>query len=258
LRIFHPIAIADLKRLGNQFDGGYVVHLPSLLDADCLLNYGVGYNVAFEEDFYRITGKPTLAFDPTLTFQTAIGKLGKGHFIPFLRHVKNHLLWFFKLPALNKYQIRLIEEGIGVFDDTRYKSLGYHINQFQLPGKKLILKVDVEGAEYDVLSDDTFYHWMSNVIQLIIEFHEVQNHMGELSAIMKKIAATHTLIHIHANNHDGTFDFGGKNVPETLEMTLLNHSYCAEKEMSRESYPIGDLDQPCNKSREDIILDFFY
>ncbi len=52
--------------MGHQFDGGYVVHYPSLKDADLLLNYGVGYKVDFEEEFFKETGKPTLAFDPTL------------------------------------------------------------------------------------------------------------------------------------------------------------------------------------------------
>ena len=67
LKVFHPIKVNGLQRLGNKYDGGYIVHSPSLKDADYLINYGIGHNVEFEKAFFAATGLPTLAFDPTLS-----------------------------------------------------------------------------------------------------------------------------------------------------------------------------------------------
>src|SRR3954468_6458584 len=66
LKIFNPYKVNGLKRVGNSNDGGYVIHAPSLEHVDCLMNYGVGYNVEFEKQFNKLTGVPVYAFDPTM------------------------------------------------------------------------------------------------------------------------------------------------------------------------------------------------
>src|ERR1700761_4194290 len=82
LKKFRPYHVDGLKRMGHQFDGGYIVHYPSLKDADLLLNYGVGYKVDFEKEFYKETEKPTLAFDPTLYDLSAfVGYLKRRHIV---------------------------------------------------------------------------------------------------------------------------------------------------------------------------------
>ena len=127
LKIFHQIQTLGLQRMGNKYDGGYVVHFRSLGDVDCLLNYGVGYNTEFEKDFFRATGKRTLAFDPTLKdIGPIIQKLKQGQVIPFLRHLKNRIVWALEENKLKKYRIHLFEEGISAADSEKYKSLKYH------------------------------------------------------------------------------------------------------------------------------------
>jgi len=34
LKIFNPYKINNLKRLGNNYDGGYIIHEPSLKNID--------------------------------------------------------------------------------------------------------------------------------------------------------------------------------------------------------------------------------
>ncbi|HWD88593.1 MAG TPA: hypothetical protein VG367_10735 [Mucilaginibacter sp.] len=259
LKIFRPIQVSGLHRMGNTFDGGYVVHFRSLSDADCLVNYGVGYNIEFEKDFYRTTGKRILAFDPTLSELTPIfKKIKTGQVIPFLRHIKNRVAWIFEQAKLKRYRIRFYEEGIALSDSGKYKSLSYHYDKFDLYNKKIILKMDVEGAEYEVFDDTSVFKLLGNCLQVIIEFHDVSKNLERLISFMERISKTHSLIHIHSNNHTGTFTIGGKNIPDTIEMTLLLNEYVPERNYSKASYPIPGLDHPCHKLKPDIALDFFY
>lgn len=257
LKIFHPFHVNDLKRLGNDYDGGYVVHAPSFHLADMLVTYGVGYNIAFEQDFFFLTGKPTLAFDPTLTdLRFVFNELKMGP-IPFLRHARNFFIWKFKSKRLPKYHIEFIEEGLSDKDSKDYKSLRYHYEKHNLFDKKIILKMDIEGSEYLIFNDSSNYDLLSNTVQVVLEVHLISQNIEKLIDIMNDLSNTHSLIHIHANNHAGTFNYLGKNVPEAMEMTFLLNSLIPQKQYSQGSYPIAGLDQPCDRLQKDIFLDFF-
>jgi hypothetical protein len=259
LKVFQPVSVNHLKRLGNDYDGGYVVHVPSLKDADYLLNYGVGYNVAFEKDFFIETHLPTLAFDPTLkSISLVFESLRTGGLIPFLRHAKKYVQWFFKEKNLKKYQINFIEEGIAAVDTPNYKTLAYHFKKYDLYDKKIILKIDVEGSEYAIFNDVSVFELLPNAIQILMEVHLIERNIENLVEIMHRIEKTHSLIHIHSNNHVGTFKYKGKNVPEAMEVTFLLNEYISEQQPSDRAYPVKGLDQPCDRLKEDILLDFFY
>ncbi|MES2268328.1 MAG: hypothetical protein V4520_16315 [Bacteroidota bacterium] len=259
LKLFHPIEIDGLTRLGHEFDGGYVVHAPSLNDAEYLINYGVGYNVVFEKDFFEKTGKPTLAFDPTLKDLNPIfKKLFKGEFIPFLRHLKNYMVWKKTEATLPKYNIKFIEEGINDEDIADYKTFKYHYDQYNLAGKKIIFKLDVEGFEYQVFKDKTIYPLLANAIQIYIEFHDVERKIEEVADIITTLQQTHSLVHIHANNHAEFFNYNGKMVPEVMEVTFVLNDYLPTKNLSTTPYPVEGLDRSCDRLKEDVVLDFFY
>jgi len=259
LKLFRPVKVAELKRLGNKYDGGYVVDRVSLNDADCLVNYGVGYNTAFEEDFFRETGLPTLAFDPTMAgVKPLIEKFKTFHLNTILRQFKNSVFWLFKARKLKDFKIEFIETGLSDKDSKDYKTLAFHYRKYNLFDKKIILKIDVEGAEYAVFNDLKTYDLIQNAIQILLEVHYVEQNIENLLEIVGRITNTHTVIHIHANNHSGTFRYKDKNVPRTMEITFILNEYVKEGDHVDSTYPISGLDSPCNRLEEDISLDFFY
>ncbi len=258
LSIFKPYATDGLKRMGGMYDGGYVVHYPSLLQADCMVSYGVGYDVTFETEFHQVTGKPVYAFDPTMT------KLGylkegfiSGKYADTLKRAAKLLMWQTKQKELETHQIHFVPEGLGDTNTPDFKTIGYHYSKFNLHHKKLLLKIDIEGAEYKVMNDDSFYPHLDNVVQLLFEFHWLDTRLEKLMQMFKKIERTHSLIHIHANNYGTTFDYRGKHVPQVIEGAFLHNSFLKEKKRSEQSYPISGLDFPCDKRKEDISLNFF-
>lgn len=123
LNKFRPFYTKGLIRMGHKFDGGYIIHDHSLKDAEYLISYGVGYKVDFEEEFYNVTGKPTLAFDPTLyNVSDFIGYIKKREYMHFLRQMKNLILWFNKKKKLSKAKIDFVEEGISATDSEKNTS----------------------------------------------------------------------------------------------------------------------------------------
>jgi hypothetical protein len=66
LNFLRPVTLKRKKRLGPRRDGGYIVYEPLLRETDALVTYGVGWNIGFEEDFNKLTGKEVRMFDPTM------------------------------------------------------------------------------------------------------------------------------------------------------------------------------------------------
>jgi hypothetical protein len=258
LKIFNPYKVKSLKRLGNSNDGGYVIHTASLEHVDCLVNYGVGYNVEFEKQFHKLTGMPVYAFDPTMKkVKYFANGFRRGEYINTLKQIIKLMLWLPKEKELKQYKINFIEEGLADKNSEDFKTYDYHLSKYNLHDKKVFLKIDIEDAEYDVLKNENFYKSFNNVVQLVIEFHYVSKRLSELAEIVNKLARTHSLIHIHGNNIGGTFSYHGKTIPEVIEAVFLHNSYMHEKVLSTESYPIKGLDLPCNNRWKDIPLDFF-
>jgi hypothetical protein len=258
LKIFNPYKADGLQRIGNTRDGGYVVHFPSLQYVECLMNYGVGYDVAFEKEFNKITNKPVYAFDPTMEkLGFFIRKIKNGQYLNTLKQVVSLLLWKVNKRKLSKYNIRFIQEGIGARNTDLFKSFAYHLSKYDLSNKKIFLKIDIEGAEFEIFSDPGFYNSLNNVIQLVVEFHYAGKNLEKINEIITKLSNTHSLIHIHGNNIGGTFTYEGKQIPEVFEVTFLHNSFLPEKILSALNYPIKGLDYPCNKKQEDIKLNFF-
>lgn len=135
--------------------------------------------------------------------------------------------------------------------------MAWHFKKYDLFDKNIILKIDVEGAEYSIFNDPAVYTLLHNSVQILIELHDVGNNLASLEFFLDNVFKTHSLIHIHGNNHAGTFDFKGKNIPEVLEVTFLLNKYLPERKYSEETYPIKNLDQPCDKTKPDLVLDFF-
>lgn len=258
LKAFHPYKADGLKRIGNKSDGGYIVHFPTLQYIECLLNYGVGYNVEFEKEFNKITGAPVYAFDPTMKkFRFFIEKIKNGEYYNTFKQIIKLLIWLAEEKILKNHKIQFIEEGLGADNTELFKTFDYHLSKYNLKNKKIFLKIDIEGAEYDVLSTKSFYDNLNNVVQLTMEFHFLKENIKKISEIIEKLSYTHSLIHIHGNNNGGTFTLNEKKIPEIIEVAFLHNSYLPDKSLSELDYPVVGLDYPCNPKREDIALDFF-
>jgi len=120
----------------------------------------------------------------------------------------------------------------------------------------MLLKIDVEGAEWDVF-DALSHHLLARFDQIVVEFHGleylgVRTFLDRAVRVFRTLTSYHEAIHIHANNYSEIAIIEGVPVPGVVEVTYaLRNRFTFLP--SHEMFPTA-LDQPCRPDRPDIFL----
>ena len=261
LDFLRPYKAKRKIRIGKSKDGGYVVEESSLKNVDVIYSYGVGWDVSFELAILKKINKTCRIFDPTIglsNFSNHGYIKGKGTYYLFKYFVAT-ILWepYLYLHKAIGYKIKYYKEGLGIEKAGKYDSFPNHLKRFNDEGKNIFLKIDIDGGEYEVFQNQGFLDSMEKVVQLAVEFHNVKDRLTELKTIIESLNKQLTLVHIHANNWGGSFEYNGKQIPNVLELTFLSNKLLSEKEFDTADYPIDGLDFPNNPTLPEIKLSQF-
>ena len=208
----------EKKRLGKNYDGGYIIAEIPNIKYTTLLAGGIENDISFEEDFinkYKINN--AYAFDGTIT----------------------------KLPKKNS-KITFIKKNIGFYNDKKNTNLHNIINV----NKCIFVKMDIEGGEIPwikSLNDEQ----MNKFEQIVMEFHYPFSN-NEID-VFDKINKNHYLIHFHGNNCCGVRNHNGFIIPNIFECTYLHKKYFTNiPELNTDSIP-SYLDMK-NTDNEEIYI----
>lgn len=116
---------------------------------------------------------------------------------------------------------------------------------------QVFLKCDIEGSEYDILSDiikNT--HRFSG---MVIEFHEIHEYskFNELTSFIAKISQK--LVHVHVNNHVYIVQDNTHFIPMTIELTFSSSKHIRYSDIVNLPHA---LDMPNKHDRPDFRLTF--
>jgi hypothetical protein len=270
LEFLKPLPIKNKIRLGSRWDGGYVVYKKALDQTDVLMTYGVGWDVAFEEDFNSLTGKEVYMFDPTmfgkymLDFKTLKKHLSDIKLPAATQYL--HKIWkaWRKRKALKQRRVYFVNEGIAPAPREKYNTFDAHVKQLNLQGKRLLLKIDIEGREFNIFGQPAIYEHLGHVNQLILEIHNLKNRLRAVQQIFQRLSADFELIHVHGVNLVPTFVLYGQSseddvvVPDTIEVTFVKRELIDPADVLSEQivYPVPGLDFPNNPDKKDLSLAF--
>jgi hypothetical protein len=172
---FTPSRLANctLKRYGDPHDGGYLMCENLLADAQAAYSYG-------------IDGRDRWGCDLSERLRTPV-----------------HEYDCFNLtrPVCDRGSLQFHEECVAgeasITDGRPYNTMPSQIARNGDSGKHLVVKMDVEGAEWDALlaTPDPV---LAMIDQLIVEFHG--NDDARFSNTMEKLKRHFYLAHFHANN----------------------------------------------------------
>ena len=247
ITFLRPVNITNKIRIGNPFDGGYIVYQPALSETDVLITYGVGWDVAFEVHFHKMTGKKVWMYDPTLFDDNRV--------LSDIRFEKMNQ-WKRQLELLRKEQIVFVDEGISTVQKPKYNTFENHLKINHIIDEMILLKMDIEGGEYEIFEDESIYKSMEKVNQIIIEFHDLKIKIDVLENIIRRLKKDFELIHIHGNNCGGIFTLcdsvSAFEFPNVVELTFVKKKAIHSGDIIIESvtYPEKGLDYPNNPKWE--------
>ena len=240
-KFLRPYENKNLNRLGNEYDGGYLVDKIKVKESDVLISFGISYDWSFEKDFFKVNKCEIVTFD---------GSVGLRFFYAKAKNrIKNTLenknltyfyktIWWFILPLrffsfFNNLNFRKIKKHyeLFVYEDTKHINFEYFVEkngyepkfikfkeimEHQEMQKRIFLKIDIEGEEYSLL--ESIVKYQNRLVSLVIEFHDLEKENYEiLKGFIKKFSLilSHTHINISGGfNHDKT--------PRVVELTFVN------------------------------------
>lgn len=219
-------------RIGNAGDGGYVA-LDMLRPEQPVYSYGVGPDSSFDFSLGQ-RGHQVFMYDHTVEGPRG-AKPSNCHFI---------------------------REGIAPVPTPGQPldTLENHLARNGHLGRRdLILKMDIEGAEWPVfgaLPGGVF----TGFEQIMVEVHGLRRlgngpHRRAVHAALSRLAARFTLFHVHANVWGGLALVEGLPVANVLELSYVR-SDLVERVPSRTLYPTS-FDRSNRGGHKDVVLGFF-
>ncbi len=187
---------SQFTRMGSKNDGGYVF-CNLVQQYSKLISFGVGDNVDFESDLSDIVDSIDL-YDPTVE----------------------------KLPRKIENAI-FHKTGLGPVDSNGFITL-QSATKASLPDDTLLLKIDIEGGEWDSL-EATDSDLLRSFRQIFLELHDLHkvydpHVLSKYISVLEKLRKNHDLVNIHANNWSAYSVIHGVPLPDTIEITLVRNS----------------------------------
>jgi hypothetical protein len=231
LRLLEPKQVLNHKkvRVGNGGDGGYV-QIDDCTDISHAFSFGVSDNDTWDLAMAK-AGIPVEQFDHS------IEKAPSTH--PCL-HFHRKMISVDATPGTATLSELVLEYS-------------------KLDTPDLILKIDIEGCEWDIF-DRATDPALSKLAQIICEFHDLSrltNRAFRTRAyrVFKKLGKQFAPVHVHGNNWGQLCNIANVSVPDVLEVSFANRSRYFFIETT-ETFPTS-LDTPCCPNLPDIVLGTF-
>jgi hypothetical protein len=230
-----------LIRLGREGDGGYVVPAISFEKAEALFGYGISNDISFEEEFSTKYNKNSYGFDCSIDNIEIKNKL--THFIPDCLATDKFLY--------NKSS------------STNISTFSEQLKKLNLEGKKVFIKMDIEGAEYDAFPD--MLNNAENISGIVMELHlnEDLNWFNKAIDLLTELNKNFYLVNNHGNNC-GLDEFTASNVkgaiPQLLQLTYINKNLVDHAEIAKDQSHPNKLDTPnCSfKNEHKFVISLGY
>jgi hypothetical protein len=240
-----PKGNTALTRIGKNNDGGYLVELQDVQNAECLLGLGINDDWSFEKDFCAKKDVNLLAFDASVSASGFLKRALKtlpAFFLPvFVRRVATYLDYKFFFRGKRRH----IRSFVGVDAPPSYLSMRHVFDMVRAKDLgKCFLKVDIEGSEYRILED--LIENAQATTGLAIEFHDCDLNMGRIETFVARYPLH--LVHVHANNFS---PLTHTDLPLVLELTFSE----VEPVTTDVTLP-HPADMPNNKRQNEICFLF--
>jgi hypothetical protein len=247
LKDFQPFKYDNLVRRGSNNDGGYL--LPSDISAQFLISLGLGDDWKFELDLIKHKQVDKfIVFDHSVTLLHLLKILinRKRKLKAFIYRAIVLIRYFRDFTFLRKQHVKKKITKYGSIENFREINLSEVFKEFIVdPKSTIILKIDIEGAEFDII--EQVIEFSNQILVLVIEFHEILKKQEVFKNSLELLKSKFSLIHTHINNY-GEID--GYSIPNVCEFTFINRSIYSENGKVDRLPRVG-LDSPSTTGHPD-------
>lgn len=224
LNSYMPVGY-DFIRIGNKNDGGYLM-LDDFMDSTVAYSFGINTDVTWDSDMVD-RGYEVYMYDHTIN-ELPYERDGFRFFKKGIADKKNHV------------------------DDVEHLEDIIRMNN-HLEESNMILKMDVEGAEWGFISL-TNENILKKFRQCVFEFHNLldMNKFDLHMECIKKLNKVFMPVHVHANNYGDVICCTNKIYPDSIEVTYVNKEYYSN--FTKREKNIHKLDAPCNPFMDEILV----
>ena len=215
------------KRFGSPEDGGYLLK-DEISKSDICISLGIGDNYSFDLDIAKYCNQ-VLMLDHTIAQPQ---------------------------PLSSNMSFKKI--GIGTVELENFTTIEKIISKLPV-GSDLILKIDIEGAEWEVL-ESTPQSDLVRFDQIVGEFHGfIANKSGQVGLkrkvhILEKLLENFAIINVHPNNWGSYRIIKGTPVPDVIELTFINKILLNSKNFSKSTKFYSIQNSPCNPEKFEYYL----
>ena len=244
----------NLVRIGPKLDGGYILDKRIVHITKKIITCGLNDDWEFEKHFSKINSScEVLAYDHTVNKKFWIERFKKDilHFFLFKKIRLRKIISIFKYyDYINFFKNKNKHHELKISNEN-IKNKEITINEILKDHDNLILKIDIEGDEYNILNQ--ILKNSKKINALLIEFHDIQKNMHLIKKFIEQSNKL-KLVHIHANNYpciDKDID------PSVIELTFTNiEKIRFEQIITKKKYPIENLDYKNSHRKDDYTLKF--
>jgi len=217
----------ELIRLGKSYDGGYIVPVEAMKAADALMGYGIDKDISFEREFSQRLNRPSYGFD--------CGILGITTGDPNCHFYRECIGSISFLYSNQKFY--------GIFT-----TFSEQLERLKLKNKKILLKMDIEGAEFAAMKDVLKY--ANDITGIVIEIHYEKASFEDALNLLSSLNDQFILLHIHGNNCSACKE-DLFTLPMVMELTYINKNLVSDyKIINNKKFPLP-IDEPnCMKNKE--------
>ena len=195
------LGVDELKRYGSIADGGYVVPVNAINNSKFLISGGIETNNEFEIELANL-GMTGIQIDNSIDSPP-----------------EDHKNLSFKRATLGGKDGILIDDLLKSFDSTTQG----------------VLKLDIEGSEYETLSEVESFQRFTTIILELHNLHKIvdDNFWDIFKSILDKLAQNHSVVFLAPNNCCGFSIIGGVPIPNVVEVTWARNDLIGGKKFSK-------------------------
>lgn len=225
----YHISMKEILRIGNQYDGGYVVYGKISREKTFLISLGVGSNITFDSS---LNDKVQHSILVDHTVKSLPSTLDNSTFI---------------------------NKKISPYSGTRNLTLLECIKMVPSDAD-IILKIDIEGSEWDVFDQIDTKH-LNRFTQIIGEFHnfhEIYNQITytKVMRVLNKLNRSHVNINFHPNNWSNYRIVYGITIPDVIEFTFLRKDIYESSELTVQSNTNCKFGRSLNSPNNPQLFDY--